>query len=145
MMKTAAGLSGRRWARSVRTPDQKKSTVASRCNSSVLGSAAVPQGPRRRQCLAVASFARTWLTRHAQERTQRFARMSRRDDLYGDFIEEASRLFADALTLEFDQPSKFVRLHALVEKLRLFASAKARQPLKLPDVWPPFKGGRRWM
>jgi hypothetical protein len=40
-----------------------------------------------------------------------------------DFIEEASRLFADALTLKFDEPSKFVRLHALVEKLRLFASA----------------------
>jgi len=37
-----------------------------------------------------------------------------------DLIEEASRLFSDALTLEFDEPSKFVRLYALIERLRLF-------------------------
>jgi hypothetical protein len=69
--------------------------------------------------------------------------MSRRDHLYGDFMWEASRLFSDALTLVFDEPSKFVRLYALIERLRLFASAKVRQPLKFPGVWPPFKGVRR--
>ena len=58
-----------------------------------------------------------------------------------DLIEEASRLFSDAL--EFDEPSKFVRLYALIEGLRLFASAKVRQPLKFPSVWLPFKGVRR--
>lgn len=58
-----------------------------------------------------------------------------------DLIEEASRLFSD--TLEFDEPSKFVRLYALIESLRLFASAKVRQPLKFPSVWLPFKGVRR--
>jgi hypothetical protein len=58
-------------------------------------------------------------------------------------IEEASRLFSDALTLEFDEPSKFVRLYALIERRRLFASAKVRQPLKFPGVWLPFKGVRR--
>jgi hypothetical protein len=74
---------------------------------------------------AVASFATTWLTQHAQERAQRFAQaMARRDHLYGDFIEESSKLFSDALTHEFDDPSKLIRLYALVEKLRLFASAK---------------------
>jgi hypothetical protein len=73
---------------------------------------------------ALASFATTWLTQHAQERAQRFAQaMARREHLYGEFIEEASRLFTDALTHEFDDPSKFVRLYALVGKLRLFASA----------------------
>ena len=60
-----------------------------------------------------------------------------------DLIEEASRLFSDALTLEFDEPSKFVRLYALIERLRLFASAGIRQPLKFPSVWLPFKGIRR--
>jgi hypothetical protein len=69
--------------------------------------------------------------------------MTRRDHLYGDLIEEASRLFWDALPLEFDEPSKFVRLHALIERLCLFASAKVLQPLKLPGVWLPFKGVRR--
>jgi hypothetical protein len=73
---------------------------------------------------ALASFATTWLTQHAQERAQRFAQaIARREHLYGEFIEEASRLFTDALTHEFDDPSKFVRLYALVGKLRLFASA----------------------
>jgi hypothetical protein len=47
------------------------------------------------------------------------------------------------LTLEFDEPSKFVRLYALIERLRLLASAKVRHPLKFPGVWLPFKGVRR--
>jgi hypothetical protein len=41
----------------------------------------------------------------------------------GEFIEEASKLFTDALTHELDEPSKFVRLYALVGNLRLCASA----------------------
>jgi hypothetical protein len=50
--------------------------------------------------------------------------MALRQRLYGEFIEEASKLFTDALTHELDDPSKFVRLYALVGKLRLFAAAK---------------------
>ena len=73
---------------------------------------------------ALASFATTWLTQHAQERTQRFAQaMALRQQLYGEFIEEASKLFTDALIHQLDNPSKFVRLYALVGKLRLFAAA----------------------
>jgi hypothetical protein len=49
--------------------------------------------------------------------------MTRRERLYGEFIEEASRLFTDALTNQFDDPSKFVRLYALVGKLRLCTSS----------------------
>ena len=72
----------------------------------------------------LASFATTWLTQHAQDRTQRFAQaMALRQRLYGEFIEEASRLFTDALTHQLDDPSTFVRLYALVGKLRLFATA----------------------
>jgi hypothetical protein len=72
---------------------------------------------------ALASFATTWLTQHAQERAQRYAQaMTLREQLYGGFIEEASKLFTDALTHELDDPSKFVALYALVAKLRLFAS-----------------------
>src|SRR6266404_9185677 len=73
---------------------------------------------------ALASFATTWLTQHAQQRAQRFGQaMARREHLYGDFIEEASKLFTDALTHQLDDPSKFVRLYALVGELRLFATA----------------------
>jgi hypothetical protein len=71
---------------------------------------------------AVASFATTWLTQDAQARAQRFAQaMTPRERLYGEFIEEASKLFTDALTHQFDDPSKFVRLYALVGRLRLCA------------------------
>jgi len=38
-------------------------------------------------------------------------------------MEEASKLFTDALSHELDDPSKFVRLYALVGNLRLFAAA----------------------
>ncbi len=73
---------------------------------------------------AVASLATTWLTRDAQARARRVAQaVARREHLYGEFIEEASKLFTDALTHQFDDPSKFVRLYALVGKLRLFAPA----------------------
>jgi hypothetical protein len=42
----------------------------------------------------------------------------------GGFIEEASKLFTDALTHELGDPSKFVALYALIAKLRLFASPR---------------------
>jgi hypothetical protein len=73
---------------------------------------------------ALASFATTWLTQYKQERAQRFAQaMALRHRLYGEFMEEASKLFTDALSHELDDASKFVRLYALVGKLRLFATA----------------------
>jgi hypothetical protein len=73
---------------------------------------------------ALASFVTTWLTQHAQERAQHFAQaMALRHRLYGEFIEEASKLFTDVLAHELDDPSKFVRLYALVAKLCLFATA----------------------
>src|ERR1700738_1255780 len=73
---------------------------------------------------ALASFATTWLTQYKQERAQRFAQaMALRHRLYEEFIEEASKLFTDALTHELDDPSKFVRLYAMVGRLRLLAPA----------------------
>jgi hypothetical protein len=73
---------------------------------------------------AVASFATTWLTQDAQHRARRVAQaMTRRERLYGKFIEEASKLFTDALTHQLDDPSKFARLYALVGRLRLLAPA----------------------
>ena len=74
---------------------------------------------------ALASFSTTWLTQHFQDRMQRHQQeMSRREKLYGDFIDEASRLFADALTHSLEEPSKLVSLYATLGKLRLFASGK---------------------
>jgi hypothetical protein len=71
----------------------------------------------------LASIATTWLTQHSQDRSQRYTRsVARREALYGDFIDEASVLFIDALTHEHVDPSKFVQIYATIGKLRLFAS-----------------------
>jgi hypothetical protein len=72
----------------------------------------------------MASIATTWLTQHSQNKSQDHARsMARRERLYGDFIDEASKLFIDALTHQQIDPSKFVEIYATIGKLRLFASA----------------------
>jgi hypothetical protein len=71
----------------------------------------------------VASIATTWLTQHSRDRSQQHAQsVGRREKLYGDFIDEASMLFIDALTHEQIDPSKFVQIYATIGKLRLFAS-----------------------
>lgn len=73
---------------------------------------------------AMGSIGTTWLTSSAQERSQRVTQvMSRRENLYGEFIEEAAKVYSDALTSNLDEISKLVHLYALVSKLRLFASA----------------------
>jgi hypothetical protein len=71
---------------------------------------------------ASASFATTWLTQHQQAHAARLAQeMSRRERLYGEFVDEASRLLADALTHHLEEPAKMVPLYAMMGKLRLFA------------------------
>ena len=51
--------------------------------------------------------------------------MSRRESLYGEFIDEATRVFSDALTHKLDDASKLAKLYGLLSKLRLFAPAGA--------------------
>ena len=71
----------------------------------------------------MASIVTTWLNQHSQERSQRHAQsVSRRERLYGDFVDQASALLVDALTHDQFDPSKFVQIYATVGKLRLFAS-----------------------
>ena len=72
---------------------------------------------------ALASFMTTWLTLNSQDRANRSARaVNRRENLYGEFIEEAAKLYSDALTNAPEDAKKFVHIYALVSKLRLFAS-----------------------
>jgi hypothetical protein len=69
------------------------------------------------------SFATTWLTQQAQIRErQRDASRTTRQNLFGAFITEASRLHADALSHEKDDVADLVQLYALIAKMRLLAS-----------------------
>ena len=72
---------------------------------------------------ALASLGTTWVTQRHQDRSQRLAQnRARLEQVFGEFIDQASRLFADALTHQLDDLSKLVPLYATMGKLRLYAS-----------------------
>lgn len=72
---------------------------------------------------ALASVGTTWLTQRHRDWSQRVAQNTARlEQVIGEFIDQASRLFADALTHQLEDPSKLVPLYATLGKLRLHAS-----------------------
>jgi len=71
------------------------------------------------------SLATTWFTQHAQFRTQLFGRdLGRREDLYRQFVEEASKLYTDAYEHDKADVSKLVNLYALVSRMRMLSSTE---------------------
>jgi len=69
------------------------------------------------------SLAASWVTQRAQFRAQRLAHdIDRREDLYKDFIEEASKSYTDAFEHDMADASKLVRLYALVSRMRVLSS-----------------------
>jgi hypothetical protein len=69
------------------------------------------------------SLGAAWLSQRVQFRAQQYARdISRRDDLYKSFIEEASRLYADAYEHDGAKISNLVNLYALVSRMRVISS-----------------------
>lgn len=74
---------------------------------------------------AIASLATTWLTQHAQTQAQHRSQLqTKREALYGDFIDEATRLFADAIEHDLTDAANLVRIVGLLNRLRLFAPAE---------------------
>lgn len=73
----------------------------------------------------LASFATTWVMQRSQAQALQHAKeRARREGLYGDFIREASRLFADAFEHELEDPAKLVHLYAIVSTIRLFGQPR---------------------
>src|SRR5215510_13966327 len=67
----------------------------------------------------------SWLTQHVQFRAQqRVSDLSRREELYKLFIEEASRLYADAFAHDEAEVENFVNLYALVSRMRVRSSPR---------------------
>ena len=63
---------------------------------------------------ALTSFATTWLAQTHQRRVQReLQEITRRERLFGDFIMQASELYADALTHNRIEAPKLVSLYAV--------------------------------
>ena len=71
------------------------------------------------------SLMASWLTQHVQFRTQlRTSNLTRREQLYEHFIDEASRLYADAYEHNEADTAKLVNLYALVSKMRVLSSPR---------------------
>jgi hypothetical protein len=69
------------------------------------------------------SLLTTWQTQRTQLSTQlRQHDLDRREQLYKDFIEEGSRLYADAYEHDTANVANFVKLYALVSRMRVRAS-----------------------
>src|SRR5271157_2464966 len=76
------------------------------------------------------SLAASWLSQHTQVRAQQIASdKTRLQTLYADFIEEASKGYADALVTqlaEASQAAKLVRIYALESRIRVLSSPSVR-------------------
>ena len=69
------------------------------------------------------SLASAWLTLHRQGRATLLSRdRARRQKLYGLFIDEASKLFADALVHDEAEVSALVSVYALINRMRVLSS-----------------------
>jgi hypothetical protein len=74
------------------------------------------------------SFATAWSTQHTQARAQRLSESrTKRETLYGQFIDEASKLFANALQNQDEQASNLIALYTMINKMRLLSSPQIIQ------------------
>ena len=70
------------------------------------------------------SFASAWLTQHHQDRAKRLSgEKTRRQKLYKQFIDEASKLYADALVHDQAEVSTLVGIYALISRMRVVSSS----------------------
>src|SRR5262249_4388671 len=69
------------------------------------------------------SFASAWLTQRHQDRAKRLSgEKTRRQKLYKQFIDEASKLYADALVHNQAEVSALVSVYALISRMRVVSS-----------------------
>ena len=69
------------------------------------------------------SLASAWLTQHRQDRARQLSQDKvRRQKLYKQFIDEASKLYADALVHEEAEISALVSVYALISRMRVLSS-----------------------
>jgi hypothetical protein len=69
------------------------------------------------------SFATSWTTQQAQARAQRrAAERDARAALFGRFLDEAARLYSDALQNRRDDIAGMIGIYALTSRIRLISS-----------------------
>jgi hypothetical protein len=71
------------------------------------------------------SFLSSWLGQSAQLRSQVFLNdKSRRQELYREFVEEASKGYIDSITTNTPDLTRLVGLYALISRMRSLSSPK---------------------
>ncbi len=81
--------------------------------------------------VAAVSFLRSWLVHQGEVRAQWLAQEGlRRQDLYKEFIEEASNCYLHALQHHEPDISLLVVLYAKMSRMRVLASLEYLQPRK---------------
>src|SRR5215831_16680934 len=72
------------------------------------------------------SFASSWTTQQAQARAERVANeREKREVLFGKFLDEAAKLYADALqNKREDAAALMIGIYGLVSRIRLTSSAR---------------------
>jgi hypothetical protein len=74
------------------------------------------------------SFATSWLTQQRQAKAQQLAhQLTKREELYKAFIEEASRLHGDSLVHETPDVSQLVKLYSMISLMRMVSSTRIVQ------------------
>lgn len=69
------------------------------------------------------SFATSWTTQLAQARAQRLAaEREAQAALFGRFLDEAAKLYSDALQNKRDDTTKLMVIYALINRIRLISS-----------------------
>jgi hypothetical protein len=69
------------------------------------------------------SLATSWLVQRTQARAQQSTQnFEKKQALYKDFIEESTRLYADALEHDKTDVSNLVRLYALISRMRVLSA-----------------------
>jgi hypothetical protein len=70
------------------------------------------------------SLGSAWLTQHRQDRATRLSKnKARRQKLYRQFIDEASKLYADALVHDQAEVAALVSVYALISRMRVVSSS----------------------
>ena len=74
-------------------------------------------------CGSIATILSNWVAQRRQDRVRNKSRASsRRAKLYKAFIEEASKLYADALVNDKSEASKLVGMYALIARMKVMSS-----------------------
>jgi hypothetical protein len=71
------------------------------------------------------SFATAWTTQQAQTKAQRLAsEREKREILFGKFLDEAAKLYADSLQTKREDLSALIGIFALANRIRLICSQR---------------------